>query len=55
MKEVREILQIENNAFNPYRKRLIKKGIIDGSEYGFVRFTLPFFERFVLENYEGEI
>lgn len=55
VKEVREILQIENNAFNPYRKRLIKKGIIDGSEYGFVRFTLPFFERFALENYEGEI
>ncbi len=54
VKEVREKLQIENNAFNPYRKRLIKKGIIDGSEYGVVKFTLPFFERFVLENYDGE-
>lgn len=54
VKEVREKLQIENNAFNPYRKRMIKKGILDGSEYGVVKFTLPFFERFVLENYDGE-
>lgn len=52
IKEIREILQIDNNAFNPYRKRMIRKGILDGSEYGVVRFTLPFFERFVLENYE---
>lgn len=54
IKEIRQKLQIENNAFNPYRKRLIKKGILDGSEYGVVRFTLPFFERFVFENYDGE-
>ena len=54
MKDVRERLQIENNAFNPYRKRMIKKGIVDGSEHGIVKFTLPFFERFVIENYDGE-
>ncbi len=54
VKDVRERLQIENNAFNPYRKRMIKKGIVDGSEYGVVKFTLPFFERFVIENYDGE-
>ncbi len=53
VKDVRAKLQIENNEFNPYRKRLIKKGIIDGSEYGVVKFTLPFFEQFVLENYDA--
>lgn len=52
IKEIRAWLQMETNAFNPYRKRMIKKGIIDGSVYGVVKFTLPFFERFVLENYE---
>ena len=52
VKDIRACLKIETNAFNPYRKRMIKKGIIDGSEYGVVKFTLPFFERFVLENFE---
>ena len=52
VKDIREWLKIETNAFNPYRKRMIKKGIVDGSEYGVVKFTLPFFERFVLENYD---
>ena len=51
IKDIRELLHIDTNQFNPYRKRLIKKGIVDGSEYGIVRFTLPFFERFVIENY----
>lgn len=51
VKEIREYLHIETNVFNPYRKRMIRKGILDGSEYGVVRFTLPFFERFVVENY----
>ncbi len=50
--EIRNILQIETNQFNPYRKRLIKKGIINGDEYGYVRFVLPLFEQFVLENYD---
>lgn len=52
VKEIREKLEIETNAFNPYRKRMIKKGIVDGSEYGVLKFTLPFFERFVIENYD---
>ena len=48
--EVREILNIGTNEFNPYRKRLIKKGIINGDVRGYVRFVLPLFEQFVLEN-----
>lgn len=50
VKDIREILDIDTNKFNPYRKRLLKKGIIDGSSYGEVKFTLPCFERFVVEN-----
>jgi len=49
--EIRSFLNMETNQFNPYRKRLIRKGIINGEEYGYVFFTLPLFEKFVIENY----
>ena len=37
---------------DPYRKRLIKRGIVNGDEWGRVSFTLPLFDEFVLTNYE---
>ena len=49
---VRKVLGIENGEFNPYRKRLIRKGIISGDKYGEVSFTLPMFGVFVLDNYQ---
>lgn len=49
--DIREFLGIETNEFNPYRKRLIKKGIINGDERGYVKFVLPLFEQYVIENY----
>jgi hypothetical protein len=52
--EVRSILGIQTNEFNPYRRRLVRKGIIDGSERGYVRFLLPCFESYVIERY-GEV
>jgi hypothetical protein len=52
IKEIRQFLEIETNAFNPYRQRLIRKGILDGETYGVVKFVLPCFEQFVLENYD---
>ena len=48
--EIRDILSVDTNQFNPYRKRLIQKGILNGDERGYVKFTLPMFERFVIEN-----
>lgn len=48
--KIREFLHMETNEFNPYRKRLIRKGLIDGETRGYVKFTLPFFEEYVLEN-----
>lgn len=48
--EIRDLLKMETNEFNPYRKRLIKKGIISGESRGFVFFTLPLFDEYVLEN-----
>ena len=49
--EIRDFLQMTSNQFTPYRSRLIRKGIINGEAYGVVRFELPLFEAFVLENY----
>lgn len=45
--QIREILGWEANQFNPYRKRLIKAGIISGRQYGVITFNLPGFENFV--------
>ena len=50
IKDIRERLGMETNQFNPYRKRLIKKGILSGEMRGYVYFTLPLFEDYVLEN-----
>ena len=50
IKDIREHLGMETNQFNPYRKRLIKKGILSVEMRGYVYFTLPLFEDYVLEN-----
>ena len=54
---IREILGWDANQFNPYRKRLIKAGIISGNQYGVITFTLPGFDEFAekaeLELYGG--
>ncbi|WP_028263448.1 ATP-binding protein [Atopobium fossor] len=44
--EVRKKLHMESNEFNPYRQRLIRKGVINGDKRGYVYFTLPFFGEF---------
>ncbi|MBR5648214.1 ATP-binding protein [Pseudobutyrivibrio sp.] len=49
--EIKAELSIENNEYTPYRDRLIKRGIIDGSEHGHLKFILPLFEQYVLNNY----
>lgn len=46
--EIRKIMDISNDEFNPYKKRLEKKGLII-KEYGYVNFALPMFKEFVLE------
>lgn len=50
--EVRSILGMETNQFNPYRRRLIRKGVITGEERGYVRFVLPCFEDYAIEHEE---
>lgn len=53
-KNVKDILinlNIDSNHFNPYRKRLIDKGILSNNERGLLNFTLPLFEEYVIDNY----
>ncbi|MDO4842452.1 MAG: hypothetical protein Q3982_07245 [Phoenicibacter congonensis] len=50
IREIKEFLHIEQNELNPYRTRLIRKGIVDGSVRGYLTFSLPFFYDFVLDN-----
>lgn len=54
VKDIREFLDMETNYFNPYRNKLKRRGLINGDTYGYVSFTLPLFDRFVLENYFPE-
>ena len=50
VKKIRDELNMETNQFNPYRMRLIRKGVVDGTCYGKLRFTLPLFEDYIREN-----
>lgn len=47
-------LQISDNEWNPYRQRLIRKGLIDGSQRGLVRLTLPLFDQFIKDKSQFE-
>ena len=46
---IRASLDMASNQFSPYRDRLIRKGIVDGSTHGYLNFTLPLFNEFVLD------
>jgi hypothetical protein len=46
---IRASLDMASNQFSPYRDRLIRKGIVDGSTHGYLSFTLPLFNEFVLD------
>lgn len=48
VEEIRNIINMPSNKFSTYRLRLLKKGIIKSSEYGYLKFTLPRFKEFVL-------
>lgn len=49
---IRETLGMTTDQFNPYRMRLIKKGIVNGKTRGYLLFTLPFFGEFALAQWE---
>ena len=48
--KIKNLLGIDNGKYSVYRSRLLKSGILNGDEHGYVRITLPLFEEFVREN-----
>jgi len=51
IQSIKAFMSIGQNELNPYRQRLIRKGIVISPSRGYLRFVLPFFEQYVLENY----
>lgn len=45
--KVRERYNFDTSNFSVYRDRLIKKGVIKSSSYGFIEFTLPRLNEFL--------
>lgn len=52
-KDIKTLSSMSDNEYSVYRDRLIKRGILDGSTHGYVRFTLPMFEEYVIFLYPG--
>ena len=50
---VRRVIGWETNQFNPYRDRLAKQGLVDTSARGYIRFTLPLFDRYAIEHFNA--
>ena len=48
-KEIKEIVEMSDDAYSVYRDRLIKKGLVDGSGHGYLRLTLPYFGEYILK------
>lgn len=56
VQDIREALGIKSNQLSPYRRRLMNKGVVDGSQRGRLYFALPYFGEYVLERFgETEI
>lgn len=47
--EIQALLNMSANVFSKYRLRLIRKGIVNGEIRGRLSFTLPLFQKFVLD------
>ena len=50
VRDIYQYLDAKNDEMNQYRKRLIDRGLATGEDRGYLRFALPLFDRFVLEN-----
>ncbi len=46
-KDIKNLLMISDGEYSVYRDRLVKRGILNGSEHGYVSFTLPLFGEYV--------
>lgn len=47
VEQVRKTLKMSSDVFTKYRSRLIDSGVVDGSQYGHLKFKLPRFEQYI--------
>ena len=47
VEKIREKVKMNSDVFTKYRERLIYSGVVDGSQYGMLKFKLPRFEEYV--------
>lgn len=47
--ELKEVVSITQDEINPYRKRLLDKGVVESKVRGYLTFTLPMFSDFINE------
>ena len=47
VEKIREKVGMTSDVFTQYRTRLIDSGVVDGSQYGCLKFKLPRFEEFI--------
>lgn len=50
---IRTRLNISSNSLSQYRRRLIRKGLVSGTEHGRMEFVLPLFDDFVKDQFKG--
>lgn len=47
IEQIRNTTGMSSDSFTKYRSRLLERGIVDGSQYGHLRFKLPRFEQYI--------
>ncbi len=47
VEQIRKNLKMSSDVFTKYRTRLIGSGVVDGSQYGHLKFKLPRFEQYL--------
>ncbi|WP_051437723.1 ATP-binding protein [Eubacterium xylanophilum] len=53
--DIKKICNLDNNKYTPYRDRLLKKMIVNGDEYGYLKLVLPMMENYIVRMYRYEI
>lgn len=54
-KEIKDSLGWANNKYTPYRNRLIKKMILNGDDYGYLKITLPLFNEYIINTFDDDM
>ncbi len=47
VESIRDDISMSSENFSTYRKRLIEDGVIEATQYGYLKFRLPGFGRYV--------